>query len=149
MERWTPAQRKAGSGGEWYSSAELPVESCVDDYGFDWHFTRWLVNGMKVETAKLVAPAGFPMAADGGGIWEAGPEIWPHIRAVPFAGYPLPVVPLEIQLQTALQRGMMERAADIVVTLRQRGYDEALLRRSLTADHLARFEALRSEPIAA
>jgi hypothetical protein len=150
MGPWTPPKMaRLADGQEWFSTAEMPVESSVDDWGFHWHFARWLVDGLKVEVAHLRAPAGFPMADDRAGIWEAGPEIWPYVHTVSFAGFAVPVVPLEIQLQTAFQRGMDERAAEIVATLGRRGSDEALLERALAAEHLARFRRMSGEPAAA
>lgn len=130
------------AGADWWSTAEEPVSAGPDDYGFTWHFGRWAVGGVRVEVAHLVAPAGFPTSADGAGIWEAGPEIWPHVYPRRFAGYDVPVVPLEIQLQTNLQRGLEARAEEIVAVLRRNGYDRALLQKSLSRKHLQLFERL-------
>jgi hypothetical protein len=136
LQPWAPSGESAPAAGEeWYSTAEQPVHSALDPYGFHWHFGRWLIEGLKVEVAHLEAPAGFPLSPSGAGIWEAGPEIWPHIKSVSFAGFPLPVVPLEIQLQTAIQRGLDERIAAIVAFLHQHGADHKLLGQSLAADH--------------
>ena len=127
---------------EWLSSAETPLSIGPDAYGFTWHFGRWLVKGMKVEIAHIVAPERFPTSAEGAGIWEAGPEIWPYVRRVSFGEHRVPVVPLEIQVETAMQRGLEERAAEIVSVLKKRGYDQDLVRRALTKEHLQAFEAL-------
>jgi hypothetical protein len=59
-----------------------------------------------------------------------------------YGGHPLPVVPLEIQLETNLNRGLEERSVEIVAVLRQRGYDSRLLQRALSREHLETFEAL-------
>jgi hypothetical protein len=88
---WAYAPKRAEEPtdhADWLSSEEEPLSIGPDDLGFLWHFGRWLIDGVKVEMAHIVAPAGFPTSADAAGIWEAGPEIWPHIRRVPFASSP-------------------------------------------------------------
>jgi hypothetical protein len=127
---------------EWLSSEEQPLSIGPDDYGFLWHFGRWLVGGVKVEMANLAAPEGFPMSADGAGIWEAGPEIWPYIRKVPFAGLHVPVVPLEIQIQTSLSRGLEARTAAIIAVLQQSSYDRDLVQKALGNAHRKAFDVL-------
>lgn len=126
----------------WCSSVEKPVSVGPDSYGFVWHFARWFIDGFKVEVAHIAAPEDFPTSRDGAGIWEAGPEVWPHLRQVPFGGYSLPVMPLEIQLQTNLGRGLADRAGEIVTIFARRGYDAVLLQRSLIRAHREVFERL-------
>jgi hypothetical protein len=143
MSAHAPEECEHPPGHErWLSSEAIPVSVGPDDYGFVWHFGRWEVDGVKVEIAHIVAPEGYPTSDDGAGIWEAGPEIWSSIRTVMYAGHPLPVVPLEIQLETNLNRGLEERSVEIVAVLRQRGYDSRLLQRALSREHLETFEAL-------
>lgn len=132
---------------DWLSSQETPLSIGPDDCGFVWHFGRWMVDGVKVEMAHIVPPAGMPMSADGAGIWEAGPEIWPHIRMVPFGGRRVPVVPLEIQLGTCFSRGLEERVAAIVAVFREGGYDRKLLEMALSRGHMAAFESLMTGPV--
>ena len=141
MSSYTPKQCEHPVGhDQWLSSEGLPVSAGPDDYGFFWQFGRWKVLGMKVEIAHITAPEGFPTSAEGAGIWEAGPEIWHYLRYVPLADLPVPVVPLEGQLETNLQRGLEDRAAEIVTVLRDSGYDPVLIRRALTAEHRQVFE---------
>jgi hypothetical protein len=135
------------SHADWLSSEEQPLSIGPDDYGFVWHFGRWLVDGMRVEMAHIAAPEGFPMSADGAGIWEAGPEIWPHIRHVPFAGVHIPVVPLEIQIQTSMSRGLEERTVEIIAVLQQSSYDRDLVQKALSNAHLKAFDALIGGPV--
>ncbi len=143
MSAYTLPQCAYAPGDEkWLSSEEMLVSAGPDDYGFVWHFGRWEVDGVKVEIAHIVAPAGFPTSEDGAGIWEAGPEIWPLIRKVMFAGHAVPVVPLEVQLETNLSRGLEERSAEIIAVLHQRGYDRKLVQKALNRQHLRTFEAL-------
>lgn len=127
---------------DWLSSQEKPLSIGPDDYGFVWHFGRWLVDGVKVEMAHIAAPEGFPMSADGGGIWEAGSEIWPYIRMISFGGRPVPVVPLEIQLETSMSRGLEDRVTEIIAVFQQAGYDRKLVEKALKPERLEAFEAL-------
>lgn len=143
MAPYTPPNCEYPLGhGRWRSSEALPVSTGPDEVGFYWHFGRWDVEGQQVEIAHIVAPEGSETSEEGAGIWEAGPEIWSHIRQVPFAGGRVPVVPLEIQLETNLQRGMEERVAEVVGVLRRDGYDAALLDRSLSTAHRAAFRSM-------
>lgn len=125
---------------EWRSSEAFPVSAGPDEYGFTWHFARWFVDDFRVEAAHIVAPEGFPTSNDGAGIWEAGPEIGPLIRTQPFAGYQLPVAPLEIQLETNLGRGLENRVDEIVAVFQKSGYDRALVQKSLSKEHWEMFE---------
>jgi hypothetical protein len=141
MRPHTPLKPIAPPGNEnWLSSQELPVNVGPDPSGAVWHFARWLIDGVKIEVAHIQAPKGFATAADGAGIWEAGPEIWPHIRFVNFANFSVPVVPLEIQLQTNLGRGRTERCREIQRVLEENAYDRELLKKSLAR---ANWEAFR------
>jgi hypothetical protein len=92
-----------------------------------------------------VAPEGFPSSEEGAGIWEAGPEIWPYVRRIAFAGHPVPVVPLEIQLETNLSRGLEQRTAGTIAVLKRDGYDRELVRKALSREHQEQFEALMNE----
>lgn len=116
----------------WRSSQALPVAADEPDpAGFQWHFARIVLDGFKVEIAHIAPPSSFAGAGDGAGIWEAGPEIWPYVHTIPFAGYQVPVVPLEIQLKTALDRGQEDRVGEIRRTLSENGCNVTLLRKSL------------------
>ena len=129
----------------WFSSAALPVSSGPDPFGFSWHFGRWHVDGFKVEVAHITPPDRFPASADGAGIWEAGREVWPHVRRVPFAGYQVPVVPLEIQLHTSMSRGLESRVEAIATTLEAQGHDTALLKLALSREQWTLFFAAAAE----
>jgi hypothetical protein len=131
---------------DWLSSEEQPLSIGPDDYGFIWHFGRWLVDGVKVGMAHIAAPEGYPMSADGAGIWEAGPEIWPQIRKVPFAGLQVPVVPLEIQLHTSMSRKLEERTTELIAVL-QSSYDRDLVQKALSKAHRQAFDALIDGPV--
>jgi len=141
-ERWEHSPDHAG----WRSSRDWHVSVGPDEYGFVWHFARWVVEGVKVEIAHIAAPEGFPTADKGAGIWEAGSEIWSHVRSVRWGDHVVPVVPLEIQLETCMRRGLEERAAAIVAVLRRGGYDAQLIRKALREEHRRRFEAWIEAP---
>lgn len=116
----------------WRSSQALPVAADEPDpAAFQWHFARFLLDGFKVEVAHITPPKSLTGAGDGAGIWEAGPEIWPYVRTVLFARCQVPVVPLEIQLKTALDRGQADRAGEIRRILLRNRCDVTLLRKSL------------------
>jgi hypothetical protein len=141
MDTYAPRTCVVEPGEEgWVSSRQQPVSVGPDKYGFVWHFGRWYVDGFKLEAAHIVPPEEFALSADGAGVWDVGPEIWPHIRHVPFAGYQVPVVPLEIQLQTCLRRGLEARAEAIAALLHARGAERELLKVSLSPEHLAWFD---------
>lgn len=143
MSAYAPPKCEYPPGDDnWRSSGELPVTSGPDPYGFMWHFARWYVDSFKVEIAHIVAPRGYPTSSDGAGIWEAGPEIWPYLRNVPFADYQVPLVPLEIQLETNLKRGLKDRVEEIIAIFQRNGYDRALIQKSLSSEHLKTFETL-------
>src|SRR6185436_10882364 len=106
MRPYAPPRSPSPPGVEdWLSSQEMPVSIGPDPGGSVWHFTRWLIDGAKVEAAHIRPPEGFSPSQPGAGIWEAGPELWPHIQSAAFAGRTFPVAPLEIQLQTNRARG--------------------------------------------
>ena len=143
MGPYAPAHSPSPPGAEdWLSSQDLPVSIGPDPGGSVWHFTRWLIDGAKVEAAHIRPPDGFSPSQPGAGIWEAGPGLWPHVRLVTFAGRSVPVAPLEIQLQTNRSRGRAERVSEIEHVMREKGYDQALLRQSLASEYWGEFQAL-------
>lgn len=143
MSAYAPPKCEYPPGdANWRSSEELSVASGPDPDGFMWHFGRWYVDSFKVEIAHIVAPEGYPTSSESAGIWEAGPEIWPYLRDVPFAGYQVPLVPLEIQLETNLRRGLKDQVEEIIAVFQRDGYDRALIQKSLSSEHLKTFETL-------
>ena len=136
MSIYTPSKCDYEPGDDnWRSSKELAVAADT------WHFGRWYVDGFKVEVAHIATSEGY-LSDGGAGIWEAGPEIWPHIRGVPFAGYQVPVVPLEIQLQTNLDRGLEDRVNEMIAIFQKNGYERALIQKCLATRHQEAFRNL-------
>jgi hypothetical protein len=137
--------------GPWRSTKDVPV--FVGSYwGLDWHFACWDLEDFEVEVVHIVAPDGHPAFRDSDGVWDCDPRIWPHVRRVPFAGYEVPVVPLEIQLETNMVRGQTMRGeslegriSEIIRVLKENGYDRALLEWSLRSEHLRAFDKRMQE----
>ncbi len=113
--------------------------------GFDFHLGRWTVAGVRVEVGHRVPVGGWPGPAGD----ECRPGLWLRVRRVPFAGYSVPVVPLEMQAEVNLVRGRtrtgedcMERVKEIARVFREKGYDRAVLEWALSREQLARFDAI-------
>ncbi|MFW9924703.1 MAG: hypothetical protein ACFFDW_15590 [Candidatus Thorarchaeota archaeon] len=127
----------------WLSSKKEPVYIGLDQWGFQWVFTRWLIEGMYVEVAHIEPPKGYLEKFDG--IWEAGPESWSYIREKPFGKYLVPVIPLEIQLETNFGRGFDERINKIIEIFKDQGYDKFLIDLALNKQHRIKFNQLYLE----
>jgi len=127
-----------------------PVQAFTE-WNHYWHTAGFVINGGGVGVAHLADPQGREF--HGGVVWECGPAVWSHLRHVAFAGYSVPVVPLEFQVGTNLDRGRtkhgedtMNRVREIARVFRANGYDRALLEWALSPAHLARFdEIIRAE----
>lgn len=128
----------------WQSSQSLLVsaDSEPDAYGYMWHFCRFSINGVKVEVAHITPPSDLKTAKDGGGIWEAGPEVWSYVQKQTYQNHEVLVAPLEIQLETNLQRELNERTSEIVRVMKEQGYDKALLKKSISEKNREKVEAL-------
>jgi hypothetical protein len=115
--------------------------------GFEWHKVQWNVEGFTTEAVYIASGGGIPDGTEGEGIWEGGQHIWSLIRYAPFRGYSIPVVPLEVQLESQLRRGREDRATTIIKTLQARGVDESILQKSLSHANRAKWAAKLDEPI--
>ncbi len=137
--------------GWWCSTQKKPVY--VGSYwGLDWHFARWEIDDTYLEIVHIVAPGGHEGFRNSSGVWECDPSVWPHIRTVGFAGRAVPVVPLEIQLETNMTRGYTRsraqfsgeslegRIAEMVRVLRETGCNRSLLEWALREEHLAKVD---------
>ncbi len=129
---------------DWQSSVDRPVAADEPNPAQAvWYFGKWYINNFKVEVAHIVPPADYlknkkPEA----GIWEGGPEIWPYIRYVNYQQYRLPVVPLEIQLETNLRRDLSSRVKKIITSFKTGHYNKSLLVKSLSPENQLRFNDL-------
>ena len=134
--------------GPWYSTAVVPV--FIGSYwGLDWHFGRWIMADFDVEVAHVVTPGGHPSFRGTDGVWDADPQIWSHLRTVPFGGYEVPVIPMEIQIETCFLRWkgfgearFEERIMEIVRVFKENGYDRSLAEWALRTEHAYLFAQL-------
>jgi hypothetical protein len=118
----------------WHSSQAEPVYggSGADDAEV-WTFLRFSPAGVKVEAAHIRPPLTASDPAGAGGIREASPAIWPWVYPLAWQGFQVPVVPLEIQLETNLTRGLAGRVAGILDIFCTREYNKNLLRLALSS----------------
>lgn len=132
--------------------AAVPVQAFTE-WGHYWHTAGFVINGGGAGVAHIADPEGRDF--HGGVVWECGPALWSHIRRVAFAGYSVPVVPLEFQVGTNLTRERTKhgedpfgRVIEIARVFRANGYDRALLEWALSPSPalLARFdEVMRTQ----
>ncbi|NHJ49393.1 MAG: hypothetical protein FK733_16505 [Asgard group archaeon] len=121
----------------WFSSKEKLVDESVDQFGFKWVFARFLIDNARVEIAHITAPIDSKILTEG--IWEAGPKIWPHIKKIPYISADIPVVPLEIQLNTNFNRGLIERVDHIISIFKENNCNEELVKTALTKQNYQKF----------
>ncbi|HUT82686.1 MAG TPA: hypothetical protein VMZ29_15935 [Candidatus Bathyarchaeia archaeon] len=142
MKKYSKKEKSEGDifTSNWLSSQEQPVFEGTDQWGFHWDYVAWKIARSEVQVAHITAPKEFHEKFKG--IWEAGPKIYPHLKQVHFDKYIIPVVPLEIQLETNMTRGLTERVQEIVRVFRENGYDHQLLTIALDQNHLEQFEDL-------
>ncbi|MET3698781.1 hypothetical protein SAMN05877753_11016 [Bacillus oleivorans] len=123
----------------WLSSKDEPVFHQTFPSGFSWSKARWVIDGVDVEVVHISNSAGIPDSTTGEGIWEGGKYIWALSKNVEFGNFTIPVVPLEIQLESNFRRNRQDRAEAIITALKRDGFDEQLLRKALSSPHLAAF----------
>ncbi|HWO78211.1 MAG TPA: hypothetical protein VNM69_20280 [Bacillus sp. (in: firmicutes)] len=123
----------------WLSSKDEPVFHETFLNGFSWSKARWIIDGVDVEVVHISNPAGIPDSTAGDGIWEGGKYIWDLSKHVKFGNYSIPVVPLEIQLESNFRRNRHDRAEAILATLKDKGYSDELIRKALSAKNLTYF----------
>ena len=144
------AAGSAGVGDSFLSTPGVPVQVFLAG-GHYWHFARWMIDGFAAEVAHIADTEGHDFHGDV--VWECGPALWSHLRRVAFAGYSVPVVPLEFQVGINLDRDRtkhgednFDRVGEIARVFRANGYDRPLLEWALSPAHLARFdEVMRAQ----
>jgi len=142
---------RQGMGDAVLSTPSVPVQ-IWREWGALWHGAGFVIGDGGAGVCHI-APPQIREFNDRGIVWENGPALWRHLRRVAFAGYAVPVVPLEFQVGTNLDRGRtkhgedcMGRVREIARVFRTHGYDRALLEWAMDAAHLARFdEIMRAE----
>lgn len=117
---------------EWLSSLEEPYFTQSFPSGFVWSKGKWKIQGFNVEVVQISDSAGIPDSDSGDGIWEGGKYIWALAQYVDFGNHNIPLVPLEIQLESNLRRNRQDRVDAIMNALRIYGYDRELLLKALS-----------------
>ncbi|WP_373231341.1 hypothetical protein [Cohnella sp.] len=120
---------------EWHSSLEEPYFTQNFPSGFTWTKGKWKIHNFNVEVVQISDSAGIPDSDSGDGIWEGGKHIWSLAKYVDFENHNVPIVPLEIQLESNLRRNRQDRADAIINALRTNGYDSELLFKALSNIH--------------
>lgn len=91
-----------------------------------WLFGRWVIEGCKLEMARIRVDLG-PAAI----VETMGSAVWDTRRTVQWRGHRVPVVPLEVQLATIVSRQQTDRECAVRATLADRGPDLELLRQAM------------------
>ena len=118
----------------WICTLSQPTINFEDPFHNRWTFARLLFKGIKVEVGNIQPTYNFEYVP-GTGMWESGPAIWPYIKQVTIEDVIIPVLPLEIQLETNLNRKLEDRTVNIIDVLKREGYDSELLKFSLSREN--------------
>ncbi|QVK18938.1 hypothetical protein KHQ81_04300 [Mycoplasmatota bacterium] len=118
----------------WKSTKKNPtLEDEYDKTKDCWTFGRWFMEAYKIECASIIPPEDYLCnKKESDGIWEGGPEIWKYKKYVNFDNYIIPVVPLEVQLETNLSRNYQDRVDKIIDLFNTYSFDKELLIYSLS-----------------
>jgi len=127
---------------DWLSSNEEPYFTQTFPSGFTWTKGKWKIHDFIVEVVQISNSAGIPDSVTGEGIWEGGKYIWELKKYVEFENYEIPVVPLEIQLESNIRRNRQDRTNAILNALITNGYDKELLGKALSNANREKFKEL-------
>ncbi len=97
-----------------------------------WLFGRWIIDGCKLEIARIREPVGPSDLLETHGL-----AVWGVRRVIQWRARSLPVVPLEVQFATILCRAQFDRERSVRKVLTARGYDHELLEQAMVARGLA------------
>jgi hypothetical protein len=103
--------------------------------GFKWYKAQHEIGGFPVDAVYIASGGGIPDSIVGDGAWEGGPYAWRFARTVMFEQYSVQVAPLEIQLESQIRRGRLDKAEIIAERLRNTGFDPQLLEQCLSRDN--------------
>ena len=118
---------------EWLSSIEEPYYTQTFSSGFSWTKGKWLIKQFNVEVVHISDSAGIPDSDTGEGIWEGGEFIWSLAKHVEFRNFSVPIIPLEIQLESNLRRNRQDRIDSIINAMKIHGYSMNLLKKALSS----------------
>lgn len=127
---------------EWHSSEEEPYFTQTFPSGFTWTKGKWMIDGYAVEVVQISDSAGIPDSDMGEGIWEGGQYIWDLAKQIPFETRTVPIVPLEIQLESNMRRQRQDRVDAIIEALLTQGCNKDLLERALSKTHLEKVKSI-------
>lgn len=127
---------------DWLSSLDEPYFTQSFPSGFTWTKGKWKIHDFSIEVVQISNSAGIPDSTTGDGIWEGGRYIWEHAKLIDFEKHTIPVVPLEIQLESNLRRDRQDRVEAILEALRANGYDKELMRQAISNKHRERLITL-------
>ncbi|MBM7603045.1 hypothetical protein JOC75_001015 [Metabacillus crassostreae] len=127
----------------WVATTAMPVKKFVDYASNEWTFSRLFVDGVKLEIANI-QPVNNEEYINGSGFWENGPHIWQHTILIPFKDIELPIIPLEIQLETNMNRNLESRINEIIKVIRSKGYNEKLIDYALNQTNRKKFQEIIS-----
>ena len=134
MHGLTPSSPEAPlSVEDWRSSQAQPIKTETFPGAFTWHKAAWDIEGVRLD-ATAIENNGVPDSLHGDGVWEGGDHVWSFVARV----QDLPVVALEVQLESCLRRDLDSRARAIAVCLQHSGYAVERLVQVLSRGHLER-----------
>lgn len=134
MHGLTPSSPEAPlSVEDWRSSQAQPIKTETFPGAFTWHKAAWDIEGVRLDAAAI-ENNGVPDSLHGDGVWEGGDHVWSFVTRA----QDLPVVALEVQLESCLRRDLDSRARAIAVCLQHSGYAVERLVQVLSRGHLER-----------
>ena len=134
MHGLTPSSPEAPlSVEDWRSSQAQPIKTETFPGAFTWHKAAWDIEGVRLD-ATAIENNGVPDSLHGDGVWEGGDHVWSFVTRA----QDLPVVALEVQLESCLRRDLDSRARAIAVCLQHSGYAVERLVQVLSRGHLER-----------
>ncbi|TFG33334.1 hypothetical protein EU527_08205 [Candidatus Thorarchaeota archaeon] len=121
----------------WLSTPGQRIFTDVSEMGDEqWYMGRWIIDNVKIEVAYIKSERSVSSSRKQNHIWENGPDMHPYLQTVEFSSYQIDVIPLEIQLNTNLLRGLDERVTEILRVLRRGEVDSNLIKKAIHPSHL-------------
>ncbi|TFG28419.1 hypothetical protein EU527_17310 [Candidatus Thorarchaeota archaeon] len=96
---------------------------------------RWIIDNVKIEVAYFKSEQSVSTSRKQKHIWENSPDMYPYLRTVEFNSYQIDVIPLEIQLNTNLLRGLDARVTEILRVLGLGQVDTNLIKKAIHPSH--------------